>query len=145
MGTVPARFAQTGDPWAGIDEAEGSLEKLLDLAERNPSSELSEPAGSSFPVTSGRRRTTVPLIEIARAASNAEALAALDRWKRRHPQAAAYLQPADVLVDSMRGRSSTWTRIRVNLRHVPVAQRPQQEALEIDYDPWRPSSESATP
>ena len=79
----------------------------------------------------------MPLIEIARAASKAEAMAGLDRWKQRHPQAAALLEPADILVDSMRGRSSTWTRIRLNLRHIPASERPEQEPLEVDYDPWR--------
>jgi bifunctional non-homologous end joining protein LigD len=92
------------------------------------------PGKSSGP--SGRRRTSAPLIEVARAASTDEALAGLDRWKQRHPRAAALLEPADVLVDSMRGRSSSWTRIRLNLRHVPEAERPAQEALEVDYDPW---------
>ena len=86
---------------------------------------------------SGRRRTSAPLIEIARAAGKDEALAGLERWKARHPDAAALLEPADVMVDAMRGRSSTWTRIRLNLRHVPEAQRPAQEELEIDYDPWQ--------
>jgi DNA ligase D-like protein (predicted polymerase) len=84
----------------------------------------------------GRRRTTMPLIEVARAATEAEAREGLERWKERHPEAWTYLAPADVLVDSMRGRSSTWTRIRLNLRHVPEAERPSQEALEVDYDPW---------
>jgi hypothetical protein len=84
----------------------------------------------------GRRRTTAPLIEIARAASKAEAMAGLDRWRGRHPQASSLLQPADVMVDSMRGRNTTWTRIRVNLRNVSEAERPPQEALEVDYDPW---------
>jgi hypothetical protein len=79
----------------------------------------------------------MPLIEIARAATKAEAMAGLDRWKERHPEAAALLEPADILVDSMRGRSSTWTRIRLNLRHIPVSERPEQEPLEVDYDPWR--------
>jgi hypothetical protein len=78
----------------------------------------------------------MPLIEVARAATKAEALDGLDRWKQRHPEAAAALEPADILVDSMRGRSSTWTRIRLNLRHVPEAERPPQEELEVDYDPW---------
>ena len=78
----------------------------------------------------------MPLIEVARAATQGEALAGLDRWKARHPQAAAHLAPADILVDSMRGRSSTWTRIRLNLRGVPPDLRPPQEALEVDYDPW---------
>jgi bifunctional non-homologous end joining protein LigD len=84
----------------------------------------------------GRRRTTMPLIEVARAATEAEAREGLERWKERHPEAWTYLAPADVLVDSMRGRSSTWTRIRLNLRNVPEAERPSQEALEVDYDPW---------
>jgi bifunctional non-homologous end joining protein LigD len=90
-------------------------------------------AGSGRP---GRRRLTMPLIEVARAATQAEAMAGLDRWKARHPSVCPYLEPADVLVDSMRGRSSTWTRIRLNLRHVPEAERPPQEELEVDYDPW---------
>jgi bifunctional non-homologous end joining protein LigD len=84
----------------------------------------------------GRRRTTMPLIEVARAATEAEAREGLERWKERHPEAWTCLAPADVLVDSMRGRSSTWTRIRLNLRNVPEGQRPPQEALEVDYDPW---------
>jgi hypothetical protein len=78
----------------------------------------------------------MPLVEIARAATQAEALAGLERWKARHPEVVGHLEPPDVMVDSMRGRSTTWTRIRVNLRHVPEADRPAQEALEVDYDPW---------
>jgi bifunctional non-homologous end joining protein LigD len=84
----------------------------------------------------GRRRTTMPLIEVARAATEAEAREGLERWKQRHAEAWTYLAPPDVLVDSMRGRSSTWTRIRLNLRNVPEGKRPPQEALEVDYDPW---------
>jgi bifunctional non-homologous end joining protein LigD len=164
IGTMPRRLARIGDPWAGMDGAAGSLEPLLELAERDQRAGLPDapwpphfakqegeeprvqpskrraavaPAapGKSYGA-SGRRRTAMPLIEIARAASQATALAGLDRWKERHPAAAALLQPADVLIDSMRGRSSTWTRIRVNLRHVPPEERPEQEALEVDYDPW---------
>jgi bifunctional non-homologous end joining protein LigD len=78
----------------------------------------------------------MPLIEVARAATKDEAMAGLEQWKQRHPQVWEYLEPADVLVDSMRGRSYSWTRIRLNLRHVPEAERPPQEALETDYDPW---------
>ena len=78
----------------------------------------------------------MPLIEVARAASEAEAQEGLERWKQRHADVWPLLQPADVLVDKMRGRSSTWTRIRLNLRHVPEADRPPQEPLEVDYDPW---------
>jgi len=94
------------------------------------------PAGSSRPSPAGRRRSSMPLIEVARAATRSEAMAGLDRWKQRHPEAWSRLEPADVLVDSMRGRSSTWTRIRLNLRNVAEAERPPQEPLEVDYDPW---------
>jgi bifunctional non-homologous end joining protein LigD len=100
------------------------------------SGEVAPPAPGKSVGPSGRRRTTVPLVEIARAATQAEAMEGLERWKARHPDVAARLQPADVLVDSMRGRSSTWTRIRVNLQSVPEAERPAQEPLEVDYDPW---------
>ena len=85
----------------------------------------------------GRRRTTAPLIEVARAATQAEALDGLERWKGRHPDVWRHLEPNDVLVDSMRGRSTAWWRIRLNLRNVPEAERPAQAALEVDYDPWR--------
>ena len=78
----------------------------------------------------------MPLVEIARASTQAEALDGLERWKARHPNVVPHLEPADVLVDSMRGRNTTWTRIRVNLRNVPEGQRPEQEPLEVDYDPW---------
>jgi len=104
----------------------------------------SAPPGAGAPPgtsgAAGRRKPTMPLIEIARAATQAEAMRGLDRWKERHGDVWPYLEPSDVLVDSMRGRSSTWTRIRLNLRHVPAAQRPAQEALEVDYDPWRGAS-----
>src|SRR5215469_14750795 len=152
IATVPRRFAEIGDPWAGMDDAPGSLERLLDRAEQDqraglpdapwpphfakqegeqprvqPSKRRTAVAPAATGKTygaSGRRRTAMPLIEIARAASQAEALAGLDRWKERHPEAAAQLLPADVLVDSMRGRSSTWTRVRLNLRNVPPGERP---------------------
>jgi DNA ligase D-like protein (predicted polymerase) len=94
------------------------------------------PAPGKTSGPTGRRRSTMPLIEIARAASKDEAMAGLERWKARHPTVWPRLEPADVLVDAMRGRSSVWYRIRVNLRHVPEAERPLQEPLEVDYDPW---------
>jgi DNA ligase D-like protein (predicted polymerase) len=96
------------------------------------------PAPGKTSGPTGRRRTTMPLIEVARAATEAEAFEGLERWKARHPDVWARLDPADVLVDGMRGRSSLWYRIRLNLRNVPEAERPPQEALEVDYDPWSP-------
>jgi bifunctional non-homologous end joining protein LigD len=92
------------------------------------------PGKSSGPT--GRRRSTMPLIEIARAETKNEAMAGLERWKARHPSVWPLLEPRDVLVDGMRGRSSVWYRIRLNLQHVPEDQRPPQEPLEVDYDPW---------
>ena len=94
------------------------------------------PAPGKTSGPTGRRRSTKPLIEVARAASKDEAMAGLERWKARHAAVWPLLEPADVLVDSMRGRSSSWYRIRLNLEHVPEADRPAQEELEVDYDPW---------
>jgi len=88
------------------------------------------------PSPTGRRKSTKPLIEIARAETKAEAVEGLERWKARHPDVWPLLEARDVLTDSMRGRSSTWTRIRLNLEHVPEDLRPAQEPLEVDYDPW---------
>ncbi len=145
LATMPARWAAVGDPGAGIDEAVGSLEALLELAARHEAEGLGDAPwpphyrkqeGEPPRVMPSRRRSSMPLIEIARAATQAEALAGLERWKTRWPAAAAHLEPADVLVDSMRGRSTTWTRIRLNLRHVPEAERPPQEPPDPDYDPW---------
>ncbi|MFI7439742.1 non-homologous end-joining DNA ligase [Nonomuraea indica] len=127
--TVPKRLAEAGDPWEDIDLHAGSLDGLLELAE------TLGPAPKP-PKGTGRRRQTLPVIEIARAQHKDEAMAGFERWKARHPEASACLQPADVLVDGMRGRSSVWYRIRVNLQHVPEAERPGQEPLEVDYDPW---------
>jgi bifunctional non-homologous end joining protein LigD len=134
--TVPARFASAGDAGAGVDDVPGSLDTLLAWAKRDKEAGLDTPPPPR-PGGDGRRQSTMPLIEIARAASIEEAMAGLDRWKRRHPEVWPQLHAADVLVDSMRGRSSTWTRIRLNLQHVPEDQRPPQEPLEVDYDPWR--------
>jgi DNA ligase D-like protein (predicted polymerase) len=163
--TMPARFARIGDPWAGMDQAAGSLDALLEQAARDQAAglpdapwpphyekqageaprvqpskrrmpEVPPPAPGKTAGPTGRRRSTMPLIEIARAETRDEAMAGLERWKARHPSVWPQLEPADVLVDSMRGRSSSWYRIRVNLRHVPEAERPPQEPLEVDYNPW---------
>ncbi len=96
-----------------------------------------EDGAAATHAATGRRKSTQPLIVVAKAEYKEEALAGLERWKARHPEAAAHLAVDDVLVDAMRGRSSTWTRIRVNLRHVPEAQRPPEETPDPDYDPWR--------
>src|SRR5262245_2624011 len=101
-----------------------------------PEGAVPPPAPGKSAGPTGRRRSTMPLIEIARAETEAEARAGLERWREKHPDVWPRLAPADVLVDSMRGRSKTWTRIRVNLRNVPENERPAQEALEVDYDPW---------
>ena len=203
IATVPARFAEIGDPWAGMDDAVGSLEGLIELAGRDEAAGLpdapwpphfvrqsgeeprvqpskrrtgrkapakggrSAAAGGAEPQAdgaenaegtegadgteggasgarsrrggpTGRRQSTMPLIEVARAATKTEAMEGLERWKVRHPDVWPLLAPADVLVDSMRGRSYSWTRIRLNLQHVPEAERPPQEPLEVDYDPWAP-------
>jgi hypothetical protein len=198
LATVPAIYAARGDAGAGIDEAVGSLEGLLELSarheaeglgdapwppnyakqagepprvqpsrKRRPESEYEPGRGEAGgpppevaaeraaavaagdrnaglptewegtrPTPTGRRRSSIPVIEISRAAKKDEALAGLERWKERHPAAAAALEPADVLVDGMRGRSSLWYRVRVNLTHVSEADRPRQEELDPDYDPW---------
>jgi bifunctional non-homologous end joining protein LigD len=127
--TVLDRYADVGDRWQNMDESAGSLHGLLQLAEQLGPAEKP-------PKSTGRRQPTKPLIEIARARTKAEARDGFDRWAARHPNVASYLQPADTLVDGMRGRSSVWYRIRVNLEHAPEAERPPQEPLEVDYDPW---------
>ncbi|OBF59745.1 DNA polymerase domain-containing protein [Mycobacterium sp. 852002-53434_SCH5985345] len=131
--TVPGRFAAMGDPWEGMDDAVGELDRLLVLAEEMGPPERA-PKGSG--TADGRRRSVMPLIEIARTKTKDEALAALDTWRDRHPDVSRLLQPVDVLVDGMRGPSSIWYRIRVNLQHVPADQRPPQEELIADYSPW---------
>ncbi|CAM3103226.1 DNA polymerase domain-containing protein [Mycobacterium intermedium] len=132
--TVPRRFAEIGDPWAGMDDAVGTLDRLLVLAEELGPPERA-PKGAKKGV-GGRRQSSKPLIEIARTKTKDEAMAALDTWRNRHPVVAELLQPVDVLVDGMRGPSSIWYRIRINLQHVPPDQRPPQEELIADYSPW---------
>jgi DNA ligase D-like protein (predicted polymerase) len=136
LATMPGRFRKLGDVHKGIDEKPGSLEALLELFEKQGLGDAPWPphykkqAGEPARVRPSKRK--LPLIEIGRAKRQDDALAGLERWKKRHPQAAAHLEAADVLVDSMRGRSSTWTRIRINLQHVPENLRPPQERLDPD-------------
>lgn len=130
--TVPGRFADMGDPHSGIDDSAGSLEGLLALATELGPAEKAPRTGDG----SGRRVSTVPLIEVARTRTKPEALAAVEEWKSKHREIVEALHPADILIDGMRGSSSLWYRVRVNLQHVPEALRIGQEPLLADYDPW---------
>jgi len=157
--TMPERFARLGDRHAGIDAEACSLDRLLELSRAQEYGGLGDApwpphyqkqAGEPRRVqpsrartdgastVSGRRRSTKPLIEIGRARKKEDALAGLERLKTRHPDAASHLAPRDVLVDAMRGRFTTWTRVRVNLEHVPAALRPAQEALDPADEPGHP-------
>ena len=154
--TVPKRFAAIGDPHAGLDSSAGSLETLLELAARDEAAGLGDAPwpphfrkmeGEAPRVAPSRRknaRTRMPLIVVANSPDKEAALAGLERWKAAHVAAAEYLAADDVLVDSMRGRFSTWTRIRVNLRHVPDDKRPPQETPDPDDDPTRGIRRSRT-
>jgi bifunctional non-homologous end joining protein LigD len=162
--TIPKRFAEIGDPHAGIDAAPGSLEPLLELAAKDEAAGLADApwpphfrkmegesprvapsrAKSAAQKTPKAPRTKMPLVVVAHSPDKEAALAGLERWKRKYPKVAGLLAVDDVLVDSMRGRSSTWTRIRVNLRHVPEALRPPQETPDPDDDPTREWRESRT-
>jgi hypothetical protein len=142
--TVPKRFAERGDPHAEMDKAAGSLEKLLELADRDEKAGLGDaPWPPHFRKMKGEgtrvapSRARMPLLTIANSPDKKAALAGLERWKAKYPKVAKLLAVDDVLVDSMRGRSSTWTRIRVNLRNVPEKQRPPQETPDPDDDPTR--------
>jgi DNA ligase D-like protein (predicted polymerase) len=148
LATMPVRVASVGHLHAPMNQHAGSLEWLLELSARQEAEGLGDApwpphylkqAGEAPRVAPSRRRVPKhPLIEIGRAREKANALAGLERWKARHPEAAAHLEAADVLVDAMRGRFRTWTRVRVNLQHVPEERRPQQEALDPDenLDDW---------
>ena len=136
LASMPRRFGERGDLHAGIDQSAGSLRGLLELFERQGLGDAPWPPHygrqPSEPPRVQPSRRKRPLVEIGRARRRADAVAGLERWKARHPHAAAHLEPADVLIDIMRGRYSTWTRIRVNLQHVPQELRPGQEALDPD-------------
>jgi bifunctional non-homologous end joining protein LigD len=136
LASMPKRYQQVGDRHAGIDQRAASLDALLELFEKQGQGDAPWPphyrkqAGEPARVQPSKRK--LPVIEIGRAKHQADALAGLERWRKRHPEAARHLEPADVLVDSMRGRYTTWTRIRVNLQHVPQKLRPAQEPLDPD-------------
>lgn len=166
--TMPARFAEIGDPHADTGDAPGSLEKLLELAATDEAAGLGDAPwpphfrkmeGEGSRVAPSRARSTaaksatgksapkkprtkMPLLVIANSPHEDAALAGLERWKSRHSKITGLLAEDDVLVDRMRGRSSTWTRIRVNLRHVPEELRPPQETPDPDDDPTRKRTKS---
>ena len=156
--TMPERFAKIGNPHAEMDATAGSLPKLLELADKDEADGLADapwpphfrkmesegtrvaPSRAKSAAKKARARgprTKMPLIVVANSPDKAAALAGLERWKQRYADVAGQLAIDDVLVDSMRGRSSTWTRIRVNLRHVPEEIRPKQETPDPDDDPTR--------
>ena len=158
LASMPARYERAGDVHAAIDQHVCSLDQLLELSARQERDGMGdapwpphyrkqpdEPArvqpsrrravNTSQAPRRGRRQSSRPLLEIARAQRKADALAGLERWRARHAEAAAHLHPSDVLVDAMRGRFRTWTRIRVNLEHVPEELRPPQEPLDPDDAP----------
>jgi hypothetical protein len=144
--TAPGRLAEQGDAAAGMDGAAGSLDALLELSRKQeadghgdapwPPHYRKQPGEPVRAAPSKRRSTDGRLLTVAKAQLKEDALAGLERWKRRHPRAASHLTVEDVLVDVMRGRSSTWTRIRVDLRHIPEDARPPEEKPDPDYDPW---------
>jgi bifunctional non-homologous end joining protein LigD len=152
--TMPGRFAEIGDPHAAMNGEAGSLEGLLELAAKDEAAGLGDAPwpphfrkmeGEAPRVAPSRAksaakkapRTKMPLIVVANSPDRDAALAGLERWKSKYAEVANLLAVDDVLVDSMRGTSSTWTRIRVNLRHVPEEQRPPQETPDPDDDPTR--------
>jgi bifunctional non-homologous end joining protein LigD len=153
--TMPKRFAEIGDRHAGIDDAVGSLDKLMEMVAADAAAGLKDapwpphyrkmdneaPRVAPSRAKGATKRTPkFPLLTIANSPKKDEALAGLERWKQKYPEVAKHLAVDDVLVDSMRGRSSTWTRIRVNLRNVPEENRPPQEKPDPDDDPtaeWR--------
>jgi bifunctional non-homologous end joining protein LigD len=156
MATMPSRFAAHGDRHAGMNDAPCSLASLLELSNRHareglgdapwPPHYRKQPNEAARVQPSRRRVSKHPLIEIGRAERKDDALAGLERWRARHADAAAHLTPSDILVDAMRGRYHTWTRVRVNLQHVPPALRPEQEPLDPDAaprNPWEVSGDDA--
>jgi len=157
MFTVPDRFAKMGDPHAEMDASAGSLDQLLELADKDEAAGLADapwpphfrkmdteaprvaPSRAKSPAKKAAKtpRIKMPLLVVANSPDKAAALAGLERWKAKHVAVTGHLAPEDVLVDSMRGRSSTWTRIRINLQHVPEELRPPQETPDPDDDPTR--------
>ncbi|HLN01699.1 MAG TPA: DNA polymerase domain-containing protein [Bryobacteraceae bacterium] len=150
--TIPKRFQELGDPHSDMNAAPGSLDQLLELADKDQAAGLADApwpphfrrmegeakrVAPSRAKSAAKPRTKMPLVTVANSPDKQAASAGLERWKKKHPEAAELLAVDDVLVDSMRGRSSTWTRIRVNLRHVPEALRPPQETPDPDDDPTR--------
>jgi bifunctional non-homologous end joining protein LigD len=137
----PSRQRRPASDYEGRGQAGGpppevAAARRAAVAAGDPNAGLPTEWAGSRPTPTGRRRTSIPVVEIARAEFKEQALDGLERWKARHPGIVEFLEPADILVDGMRGRSAVWYRVRVNLIHVPEAKRPGQEALESDFNPW---------
>src|SRR3981189_3460274 len=138
--TIPKRFAEIGDPHLEMNNSAGLLDGLLDLAAKDeveglgdapwpphfrkmegeaPRVSPSRAKSSSAKAAAKKPRTKMPLIVVANSPHEDAALSGLERWKKKYEDVAKLLAVDDVLVDRMRGKSSIWTRIRVNLRHIP--------------------------
>src|SRR5207244_10044929 len=103
--TVPKRFAEIGDPHAGMDAEPGSLEKLLELAAEDEAAGLGDapwpphfrkmqgeaarvaPSRAKSAKSAAAKSTTkkprvkMPLIVVANSPDKAAALAGLERWR----------------------------------------------------------------
>jgi len=150
--TVPAMFAARGDAHAGIDGAAGSIEPLLELAARQEAEgqvdapwppHYEKAAGEAVRVAPSRAkaaakppREKLPVITIAKAKRKLDALAGLERWKAKYPEVVGKLLPEHVLINTNRGKSSAWYRVRVNLKNIPVEDRPPVEDPDPNYD-WK--------
>ena len=159
--TVPQLFRERGDAHGGIDDVHGSIERLLELADRQEADGSADapwpPHFAKMPGEAPRvapsrgkglektARPKLPVLVISKAKAKPDAIAGLERWKARHPEVVPHLAPEDILTDTMRGRSSSWTRIRVNLKNVPEQLRPPEEPPDPDYDPvveWKGSTQA---
>ena len=122
----PTRTRRPGSPdapWPPHYDKQAGEPPRVQPSKRRAAAGASPPARARPGGPTGRRRSSMPLIEVARAASrDGGAWRAWSGGSSGTPSVWPLLEPADMLVDTMRGRSSTWTRIRLNLRHVPEAE-----------------------
>ena len=149
MKTMPAWFKANGDRHADIDKHPCSLDQLLELSARHEkegqgdapwppqyAKQPGEPTRVQPSRAKGRRVSKHPLIVIAHSTKKEEVQESLEKWKEENSSVTSFLQPADILTDQMRGRSSAWWRVRINLQHVPEALRPAPPELPPIPNPW---------